>query len=226
MALFSRMIATSDLTAAALNSIAATSTARGPALPFPSWDGSPNSLPVFLANLENYKADPFFSSVISWTYTDPADVVVSRRICTDMYARLPPMHLQPFFNNPSFTNDGIKMLDAFLRTISPERPEDRLADLQELTSLDMTSQDTPQGYMSTVRGLDMRLGQVVMRDLMPLFAILGLDSGRYDGIINRFTGGNPTIVNADLGTLEYLLIQEDVRKRTLGVSSESRPSAN
>ena len=63
---------------------------------------------------------------------------------------------------------------------------------------------------------------------MPLFALLGLDHNRFGGIINRFTSGDPTVVNADLNGIADLINIEATRCTIMGDSDgvQHVPSAN
>ena len=65
-----------------------------------------------------------------------------------------------------------------------------------------------------------------MDSVMPLFAILGMDHSKYDGLLSRFTSGDASVISADLPTLEILMAGEDRRKAALGITPAPAPSAN
>ena len=65
-----------------------------------------------------------------------------------------------------------------------------------------------------------------MDSVMPMFAILGMDHSKYDGLLSRFISGDTSVVSADLPTLELLMLGEDRRKAALGIANSPSHSAN
>jgi hypothetical protein len=212
-----------------MQQLASSSAPKGPTAHFPKWDGTNASVPVFLAQIGSYRADPFFTPVTDWTTTIAGQEPYSQRIYANMMAtgKLPVAQLDQFLHRPEYVNRGIDMLHSLITKLNPSRPEHRLNDVREVSNLDMAN-DTAAMYMRKVRGYATRLHQVTVDQLMPLFALLGLDQGRYRGILDRFTAGDPAVVNVDINALEELMLAEDVRRSTInpGDVPLSQPSAN
>ena len=59
-----------------------------------------------------------------------------------------------------------------------------------------------------------------------MFAILGMDHSKYNGLLSRFTISDTSVVSADLPTLELLMLGEDRRKADLGIVNSPSHSAN
>ena len=76
--------------------------------------------------------------------------------------------------------------------------------------------------MARGRHLANRLGTVLAK-IMPLFALIGMDHTKYDGLLSRFTSGDPAIVTADLSQLEAKMTEEDSRKEAMGMTSTPIP---
>ena len=88
--------------AMAQNFTTATSTAaqiKYPTIKFPKWDGKRSTVPVFLAQLDSYKGDPYFAAVTDWTTTTIANKRESQRVYSDMLTALTQDQLSPFLNN-------------------------------------------------------------------------------------------------------------------------------
>ena len=128
-----------------------------------------------------------------------------------MLAALSHEQLSPYLNNNKYTGDGIAMIASLVEKISPSRPENRLQDVRDLSSLEQGSQESTSSYMSRVRGFATRLQGVTIDDLMPLFTLIGMNHDQYSGLLARFTSGEPAIVNATTSDLERLVIEEDSR---------------
>jgi hypothetical protein len=198
--------------AMATNFASATTTANLPKYPsikFPKWDGKRASVPVFFTQLESYKGDPLFVAVVSWNITTPTTQRESQRIYGDMLASLTQEQLAPFLNNARFANDGIAMMASLVETINPSRPEHRLQDVRDLSSLEQGSQESTSSFMAQVCGFASRLTGVSINDLVPLFTMIGMNHDAYSGLLAIFTGGEPAIVQVNIEGLEKLMLEED-----------------
>ena len=138
-----------------------------------------------------------------------------------MFKTLSAKHLHRFLNNPKFTNNGFEMLDDFIGTIHPSRPENRLSNVRLLGALEQRSQENTAAYFERVRGFAQRLKGVTIDTLMPLFALNGMYQSLYNGTLSRFTSGDPTLISADLTALEDIMTQEVSIKRELGIVSQA-----
>ena len=141
----------------------------------------------------------------------------------DMLNALTQDQLSPFLNNPRLANDGIAMSASLVETINPSRPEHRLQDVRELSSLEQGSQESTAAFMSRVRGYASRLSTITIDELMPLIALIGMNHEAYSGLIARFTGGEPAVVNASVEDLERLVLEEDSRRLAMGISTPTPP---
>ena len=166
--------------------------------------------------------------MVDWSKTVSGTEQQSRRIFIDMFAALPASECHQFLNNPVYVNNGIGMLASFVDYLNPSNPEHRLHDIREVSRLDQGPRESAATYLSRVRGFANRLSGsgVTMDSVMPMFAILGMDHSKYDGLLSRFTSGDTSVVSADLPTLELLMLGEDRRKAALGIIDSPAPSAN
>ena len=184
------------------------------------------SVPLLLARIENYKGEPFFNLVVDWSQTLSGTEQHSRRIFTDMLAALPSSECHQFLNNTAYVNNGFGMLATFIDYLDPSNPEHRLHDIREVSRLDQGAKESTTTYLSRVRGFVNCLQGVTMDSVMPLFAILGMDHSKYDGLLSRFTSGDASVVLADIPTLEILMAGEDRQKAALDITPAPTPSAN
>ena len=53
---------------------------------------------------------------------------------------------------------------------------------------------------------------------MLLFALLGMNANRYYGVITRFASGDNQVVNADLASLEQLMIGETLHRDAMNLT--------
>jgi len=136
-ALIAHILASNQQNAQAMQMLAMSNNPCGPQVPFPTWDGSKVNLPLFLARIESYKTDPFFAPVTSWTTTLPGQEIYSERLYADMMSKLPTAQLHQFLSRPEFVNRGFEMLHALHAHMDPSNPENRLADVKNLSSLAM-----------------------------------------------------------------------------------------
>ena len=130
--------------AMAQNFAAATTTAaqvKYPSIKFPKWDGQRSTVPVFLAQLDSYKREPYFAAVTDWTTTMQSNKREIQRVYSNMLSALSQDQLTPFLNNVRFANDGIAMTASLVKTINPSRPEHRLQDVMELSLLEQGNQE-------------------------------------------------------------------------------------
>ena len=81
--------------------------------------------------------------------------------------------------------------------------------------------------MARVRGFASRLAGVSIDDLMPLFVLIAMNHDAYSGLLARFAGGEPAVLQANIADLEKLMLEEDSRRLAMGLSTPtSMPSAN
>ena len=85
----------------------------------------------------------------------------SQRIYSGMLTALAQDQFVLFLNNLRFANDVIAMAASLVETINPSRPEHRLQDVRELSSLEQGSQESMSAFMSQVRGFATRLATVL-----------------------------------------------------------------
>ena len=120
--------------------------------------------------------------------------------------------LSQFLNNPAYANNDIGMLATFVDYLNPSNLEHRLNDICEVSRLEQGANESTATYLSCVRGFANRLAGVSMESVMLLFAILGMDHSKYDGLLSRFTSGDTSVVSADLPALELLIWGRSVAK--------------
>ena len=112
--------------AMAQNFATATTTAamvKYPTIKFPKWDGQRSTVPVFLAQLDSYKGDPYFAAVADWSMTTPSNRRKSQCVYSNMLTALTQDQLAPFLNNMRFAHDGMAMMASLTKTINRSRPE-------------------------------------------------------------------------------------------------------
>jgi hypothetical protein len=97
--LIAHIMSSNQQNAQAMQMLAMSSNLRGPRVPFPTWDGSKVNLPLFLAQIESYKSDPFFASVTNWTVTLLGQEIYSKRLYANMMAKLPTKKLHQFLGD-------------------------------------------------------------------------------------------------------------------------------
>ena len=197
-------------------------------LPFPKWDGTPPTTPLFLAQIETYKDEAFYDGVHDWTQTTPTNRQHSVSIISDMQDFLPSSISSMFLNDARFASDGIAMLLSLLTHPNPSSNENLIFAISDLTRLEMRLGKSSIDYMSRVRGISQRMQGVTIYRIIPLFAIASLDHERYPGVKSRYLAGDTALVNCDLLQLSVLLSSEENRQRALGIPTipPSTTSAN
>ena len=118
------------------------------------------------------------------------------------------------------------MLHDLKEQLNPSKPELWLTDIRKVSQLKQQVNKSAEAYMARVRHLANRLGYMPVAEVMPLFALLGMDHSKYNGLLARFTSGNPSIVTANMSQLETKMTDEDSRKMAMGISPTPFPSAS
>ena len=78
--------------------------------PFPKWDGTPPTTPLFLAHIVMYKSEFYYDGVNDWTCTTPVSRKLSVAIRSDKLASLPSSISLMLLNDAIFASDGIPMI--------------------------------------------------------------------------------------------------------------------
>ena len=186
--------------------------------PFTKWDRTLPTPPLFLAQIETYKAEALYSSVHDWTLTTPSTRQLSTAISSDMLALLPSLISLMFLNDERFTSDGIAMLSSLITHLNPSSNENLLLEITDLTRLEMRLGESSIDYMSRFHGIAQRMHGVTIDHIIPLFAIASLNHKRYPGVKSRYLAGDTALVNCDLLQLSGLLSSEETRQRALGIT--------
>ena len=179
---------------------------------FPKWDGTLPTTPLFLAQIETYKAKAFYTSVHVWTQTTPTTRQLSVAISSDMIASLPSSISSMFLNDTRFVSDEITMLSLLITHLNPSSNENLLLAITDITRLEMRLGESSIDYMSRVSGIAQRMHRVTIERIIPLFAIASLYHKIYPGVRSRYLAGDTALVNCDLLQLSGLLLSKETRQ--------------
>ena len=124
--------------------------------PFPKWDRTLPTTPLFLAQIETYKSEAFYAGVHDWTQTTPTTRQLSVAISSDMLDSLLSFISSMFLNDLIFASDGIAMLSSLITHLNPSSNENVLLAITDLTRLEMRLGELIINYMSRVRGIAQR----------------------------------------------------------------------
>ena len=125
--------------------------------PFPKWDGTPPTTPLFLSQIATYKAKAFYAGVNDWTQTTPTNRQLSIAISLDMLASLSSPISLMFLNDEIFASDRISMLSSLLTNFNPSSNENLLLAISDLTRLEMILGESSINYMVRVRDISQRM---------------------------------------------------------------------
>ena len=117
---------------------------------------------------------------------------------------IPFSHQAMFLNDDHFLTDGFAMLTRLIASINPDTPENLYLAVLELVTLEQKASESGAVFLSRVKGLDSRLRNKSISDIMHLFALNQLDRDRYGGLIDCFHRGD-TELFASLFHKYYLL---------------------
>ena len=184
--------------------------------PFPKWDGTPPTTPLFPAQIETYKAEAFYAGVHDWAQTTPTNRQLSVAISSDMLASLPSAISSMFLNDARSMSDDSAMLSSLLNHLNPSSNKNLLLAISDLTRLEKRLGKSRIDYMSRVRGITQRMQGVTIDRIIPLFAFSSLDHERYPGLKSRYIVGDTALVNCDLLQLIGIISSEETRQRALG----------
>ena len=187
--------------------------------PFPKWDGTLPTTPLFLAQIETYNSGVFYAGLHDWTQTTLANRQLSVAISSDMLASLPSSISSIFLNDARFASDGITMLSSLLTHLNPSSNENLLLAISDITRLEMRLGESSINYMSRVCGIAQRMHGVTIDRIIPLFVIASLNHERYPRVNSRYLAGYTALVNCDLLQLSGLLSSEETRQRALVIPS-------
>ena len=153
--------------------------------PFPKWDGTPPTTPLFLAQVATYKSEAFYSGVQDWTRTTLENKHISVAISANMLASLPWSVSSMFLNGIRFASDGITMLSYLLTHLNPSSSENLLRAISYITRIEMGLGESSIDYMSHVRGISQRMQGVLMDQIIPFLSIAIPNHDRYPSMKSR-----------------------------------------
>ena len=120
---------------------------------FQKWDGTLPTTPLFLAQIETYKAEDLYSRVYNWTQTTLNNKKVSVATSSEMLASFTSSISSMFLNDAKFASDGITMLQSLLTELNPSSNEKFFLAISDITCLEMTLGKSTINYMPRVRGI-------------------------------------------------------------------------
>ena len=121
--------------------------------PFPKWDGTLTTTSLFLAQIETYKDEAFYTSFHDWTQTTPTIRQLSVAISLDILASLLSSISLIFLNYAKFASDGIAMLSYLITHLNPSYNENIIIAITDLTCFETRLGKSSNNYMSRVRGI-------------------------------------------------------------------------
>ena len=130
--------------------------------PFPKWDGTPPTTPLFLTQVVTYKSEAFYWGVNNWTRTIQANKRLRVVISANMVASLLQAVFPMFLNDIIFASDRISMLSCLLTHLNPYSSVSFLLAISYTTCLEMRLGDTSIEYMSRIRGISQRIQGVLV----------------------------------------------------------------
>ena len=191
-------------------------TSTKPVTTFPTYSGKRNDVPLFLARLTTYKADPFYKRVFDWSTTHPGFEEQSRVLRSDVLEHIPPSEQSLFVNDSRYDHDGFAMLQRLVSKLDPNTPESIMLTVLELIKLEQGASEDGAAFLSRLKGIENRLARCRINDILPLFALANLDRSRYNGLVDRFNRGDTDLVNCTLFSLETLMEGEELRRQAMG----------
>ena len=87
--------------------------------PFPKWDGTPTTKPLFLAQFATYKLESYYSGMKYWKNTTPDNKHLNTATSADMLEYLPFSISSMFFNDTRFALYGISMILHLITRLNP-----------------------------------------------------------------------------------------------------------
>ena len=105
--------------------------------PFPKWDGTPPTTPLFISQIATYKSEAYYARLHYWRPTTPASRQLSVVISSDIIDSLLSSISSMFLNGARFASDGIAMLSLFLTRLNPSSRENLILAISDLTRLEM-----------------------------------------------------------------------------------------
>ena len=173
--------------------------------PFPKWDETQPTTPLFLAQIETYKAEAFYASIHTWTQMAPTTRHISVAISSDILALLPSSISLMFLNNARFVSDGITMLSLLITRLNPSSNENLLLAIIDIIRLKMRLGESSIDYMSRFRSIAQQMHGVTIDRIILLFAVATLYHKRYPGVKSWYLLGDTALVNCVLLQLSGIL---------------------
>lgn len=192
--------------------------------PIPTWDGTPESVPLFLESVTDWKHNPYFAD-IDWD-ADKSDLTPQNLfIRSELLRTLKPFPiLYSFLGKPQYERDGVRMLRDLIEKLNPTRPENLLNSVIDLVGLQQAPNETGAQFMCRLRGLYSRLKDIAISKIFTTLAIAGLDSEMYSGLIMRYRAGDPSVTESSIYDLADEVEAEDARRPIAERSTSSPPS--
>ena len=149
-----------------------------PVTAFPKYTGKRNDVPLFLARLTNYKADPFYKDVFDWSTAHVGFAEQSRVLRSDVLDNIPASDQALFVNDIRYDHDGFAMLARLIDKLNPNTPESVMLTVLELNKLKQGATEDGTTFLSRLKGIENRLATCNIQDILPLFVLANLDRSR------------------------------------------------
>ena len=91
--------------------------------------------------------------------------------------------MSQFLDKSIYLDNVIKMLHDLCNQRNPSKPEHRLASIRKLTQLEQGVNESADDFMAHACHISTRLGGITLAEVLPLFALLGMDHQKYDGLL-------------------------------------------
>ena len=194
--------------------------------PIPQWDGTPDTVSLFLEALADYKYHVYFTSAnIDWEADSSPPTPQNIHIRSELLRTLKPFPiLYSFLGKPQYERDGIRMLRDLIEKLNPTRPENLLNSVIELVGLQQAPNETGVQFMCRLRGLYSRLKDITISKIFTTLAIAGLDPELYVGLIMRYRAGDTSVTEASIYELGEEVEAEDTRRPITERGTSSSPS--
>ena len=137
---------------------------------------------------------------------------------------LPRAVLPMFLNNIIFSSDRISMISNLLTHPKPSSIENLLLSNSDLTCLDMGLGELSIKYMSRIHSISQQMCGFSMEQIIPLFAIAGLDHNQYPGVTIRYLASDPALVNCNLIGLSILITIKETSVQALVLPRSTPPA--
>lgn len=126
----------------------------------------------------------------------------------EIIEKIPPRHCYFYSDNPWYTSDGFTMLDHLIKHLDLQSIQKKIIGVTDLAHLEYNPEGSLGSYMSQVHHYATSFHGITVNQIISLLPLTCFDEPLFPGTTNSLLMGEPSLLHANLPTIESSKEQE------------------